>query len=73
MFHNTRNESLLQQSSPFYLPGNAPGNCMGGKSVWVGGEDIYILLPACVSSRDGNEWRGAKWQCRGSWWYRDCV
>lgn len=43
----------------------------GERSVW--GEYIFILLPACVSSRDGDEWRGAKRQCCGSWWYRDCV
>lgn len=76
VFHTGWNESLLQQSTPFCLPGNPPGNCMGGKKcacVCVCVKDIYILLPACVSSRDGDEWRGAKRQCCGSWRYRDRV
>lgn len=46
----------------------------GEKVCGRGGRYLHPpLLPACVSSRDGNEWRGAKRQCRGSWWYRDCV
>lgn len=45
----------------------------GGKKVCVCVKDIYILLPACVSSRDGDERRGAKRQCCGSRRHRDRV
>lgn len=44
----------------------------GKKSVCVCVKDNSIL-PACVSSRDGDEWRGAKRQCCGSWRYCDRV
>lgn len=39
----------------------------------AGKKDIYILLPAGVSSSDSDEWWGAKRQCCGPWWYGDCV
>lgn len=70
-FHKDTNESLLQQSTPAYSPGNPPGNNMTKWNKDI--KDIYILLPAGVSSSDGDEWRGAKRQRCGSWRYRDCV
>lgn len=53
-----------------YMP-VLPVFALGKKGVV--GKNIDMLLPACVSSRDGDEWRRAKRQCCGSRGYRDCV